>query len=254
MNLQSVNFPTLDEKTYAQRLPILQQQLMAYQQLVYLKGERVVIAVEGTDASGKGGMVKTLIESMDPRGYRVHSIGAPYGHELNEHYLQRFWRRIPRKGNIAIFDRTWYGRVLIEKIELQLSEKKWRAAYEEIEAFEQQLVNEGFLLIKLFVHITKDEQKKRFLRRLDNPEKSWKLTAADLHTRLYWEEYQQAYQYMLDRSKKAGFPWHVIAGNEKYHARLQSLEIIIEACQKYYGDPVLPEPDPTLRKMAEQLT
>src|SRR5690606_16330505 len=138
-------------KTYLERLPILQQQLMAYQQMVYLKGERVVIAVEGTDASGKGGMIKTLIQSMDPRGYRVHSIGAPYGHEINEHYLQRFWRRIPRKGNIAIFDRTWYGRVLIEKIELNLTEKQWKSAYEEIDAFEQQLVNEGFLLIKLFL-------------------------------------------------------------------------------------------------------
>jgi len=253
MNLKSLDFPTLDEKTYEQRLPILQQQLMAYQQMVYLKGERVVIAVEGTDASGKGGMIKTLIESMDPRGYRVHSIGAPFGHELNEHYLQRFWRRIPRRGNIAIFDRTWYGRVLIEKIELQIPEKKWKAAYDEIEAFEAQLTNEGFLLIKLFLHITKDEQKKRFLRRLNNPEKSWKLTSADLHTRLYWDEYQQEYQHMLDKSEKTGFPWQVIAANEKYSARLQSLEAIIAACRKYYGEPVLPEPDPAIRKMAEQL-
>jgi polyphosphate kinase 2 (PPK2 family) len=253
MNLESVHFPTTDEKTYEQRLPILQQQLMAYQQMIYLKGERLVIGVEGTDASGKGGMVKTLIESMDPRGYRVHSIGAPYGHELDEHYLQRFWRRIPRKGNIAIFDRTWYGRVLIEKIELALPEKKWRAAYDEIEAFEKQLTHEGFLLIKLFLHISKEEQKKRFLRRLDNPEKSWKLTTADLHTRLYWEEYQEEYQRMLDRGEKAGLPWHVVPANEKYHARLRSLEVIIEVCRKYYGEPVLPEPDPTIRKMAEQL-
>lgn len=253
MNLKSLNFPTLDEKTYEQRLPILQQQLMAFQQMIYLKGERVVIAVEGTDASGKGGMIKTLIESMDPRGYRVHSIGAPYGHELDEHYLQRFWRRIPRRGNIAIFDRTWYGRVLIEKIELQISEKKWRAAYEEIEAFEQQLTNEGFLLIKLFLHITKEEQKKRFLRRLNNPDKSWKLTHADLHTRLYWDEYQEEYQRVLDKSEKAGLPWLLIAANDKYSARLQSLEVIIAACRQFYGEPALPEPDPAIRKMAEQL-
>jgi len=254
MNLQSVDFPSVDEKPYAQRLPILQQQLMAYQQMIYLKGEKMIIAVEGTDASGKGGMIKALIQSMDPRGYRVHSIGAPYGHEINEHYLQRFWRRIPRKGNIAIFDRTWYGRVLIEKIELKLPEKQWLAAYDEMDAFEQQLRNEGFLLIKLFMHISKDEQKKRFLKRLNNPEKSWKLTAADLNTRLYWDEYQEEYQRVLDQSKKAGFPWNVIAANEKYSARLQSLEAIIAACRAYYGEPALPEADPAIRRMTEQLT
>lgn len=253
MNLASLEFSFVDEKAYRERLPILQQQLMAYQQMVYLNRERVVIAVEGTDASGKGAMLKTLIQAMDPRGYRVHSIGAPYGHELDEHYLQRFWRRIPRKGNIAIFDRTWYGRVLIEKIELDLPEKKWHAAYQEIDDFERQLTNEGFLLIKLFLHISKEEQKRRFLKRLNNPAKCWKLTEADLDTRKYWDEYQDEYQKIIDKSEKAGFPWQVIPADCKYHAQLSSLESIVAACHKKFGDARLPLPNPRLVKLASEM-
>ena len=253
VRLTELDFPSLSEDRYNERLPILQQQLQAFQQMVYLRKEKVVIAVEGTDASGKGGMIKTLIHSMDPRGYRVHCIGAPYGQELHEHYLQRFWRRIPRQGNIAIFDRTWYGRVLIEKIELDLPETRWLAAYQEIEAFERQLVNEGFLLVKIFLHISKDEQKRRFLKRLNNPEKCWKLTEADLHTRRYWDRYQQEYQLMLDNSLQVRFPWQVVAADNKYYTHVRCLEILIEACEARYGPPRLPDPDPAVKKLAADL-
>jgi len=253
MDLKSVSFPSVTEKDYQQRLAILQHQLAQYQQMIYLNNEKMVIAVEGTDASGKGGMVKSLIQAMDPRGYQVHCIGAPYGHELQEHYLQRFWRRIPRNGNIAIFDRTWYGRVLIERIELNLPDTKWTSAYQEIHAFEQQLVNEGYLLVKLFLHISEDEQKKRFINRLSNPDKCWKLTESDLTTRLHWEAYQRAYQHMIDQADLNGKPWCVIPANNKFYSRLHAMEAVVEKCRQRYGEPELSPLKPGIRTMAEKM-
>ncbi len=252
MQLDTLVFPELKKDDYEKRLGELQYMLALYQQKVFLENHQVVIAIEGTDTAGKGGLIRRMIHSMDPRGYQVYSIGPPFGKEQQEHFLQRFWRRVPRYGQVSVFDRTWCGRVLVEKVELDLSEHLWVLAYEQIKQFEQQLVNEGIILIKLFLHISKDEQKKRFLRRLDTPEKSWKITEADLKTRHYWDEYQAAYTQMLDMSEKAGMPWHVIPANSKRYARVEGLTAIINALREKLGDAVVPDIDEAFVKKAKQ--
>ncbi|MGB0733372.1 MAG: polyphosphate kinase 2 family protein [Pontibacterium sp.] len=227
VKLAQVEFPTLAKSDFLQALPALQLQLMKYQLGLYQNGQRVVMVFEGTDASGKGGAIKRMVNNMDPRGFRVYPIGAPTADEASRHYLQRFWRRIPHAGQISIFDRSWYGRVLVERVEGFITQEQWQRAYDEINNFEQLLVDDGIILIKLFLHIDKDEQTKRFIQRYKTPEKRWKLTMADLDSRQYWDEYQAAYQDMLDKTSPSHAPWHVIAANNKNYARIQTFQTVL---------------------------
>lgn len=224
--LAELDFPSLSSKEYKSRISSLQMRLMKFEHAIYKRHLRGILAVEGTDAAGKGGTIKRLIEYMDPRGVKVYRIGAPTSEEAANHYLQRFWKRLPEAGELAIFDRTWYGRVLVERVEKLTPREDWERAFEEINQFEKMLVDDGIILIKIFLLIDKDEQRKRLLSRLKHPEKCWKITPEDFTSREYWDEYQVAYQEMLDLTSSDHAAWHVVPANCKKYARIESMEIV----------------------------
>jgi polyphosphate kinase 2 (PPK2 family) len=202
----------------------LQLKLLRIQQGIWFKKERVIIMFEGTDASGKGGAIRRIAEVVDPRGIEVHPIGPPTDLEKGKHWLYRFWAALPAPGIMTLFDRSWYGRVLVERVDKLTDEKNWRRAYEEINQFEAMLTNDGIHLIKFFLKISKDEQLKRFQKRLNDPYKQWKVTDADIKARKQWNEYQVAIQEMLNKS--SDIPWNVIETDDKQEAREEILKIL----------------------------
>ena len=183
-----------------------------------------VLVFEGPDAAGKGGAIRRINESLDARNYQVHGIAAPTEEELAHHYLWRFWRHLPRDGHIAIFDRSWYGRVLVERIEGYASDDDWRRSYAEINDFEEQLIEHGTVVVKYWVHITKEEQLKRFKLRKNTPHKRWKLTDEDWRNRDKWGAYEEAVDDMVQFTSTAPAPWSLIAGNDKRFARVQVVQ------------------------------
>ncbi len=207
------------DKKYAE----LQHQLMLLQTSYSSQGIRGVVVLEGWDAAGKGGLIRRLAWTMDPRTLRVYPIGAPDQHEKQEHWLQRFWTRMPRAGEIAVFDRSWYGRVLVERVEALADEKAWKRAYREIKEFEKQLLAEDFRIVKLFLDITPETQLQRFESRLENPEKRWKLTDDDIRNRHRWGDYEAAYDDMLEKTSIPHAKWNKIDANDKRRARIDAL-------------------------------
>lgn len=194
----------------------------------------VILAFEGWDASGKGGAIKRVTEKLDPRGVKVYPVGAPSEDELSRNYLWRFWSRLPRKGEIVIFDRTWYGRVLVERVESLTSEYGWKRGYHEINEFEKTLINDGTILLKFFIHISKEEQLKRFKERQCNPFKAWKISDEDWRNRDKWELYHAAIEDMLENTNTKTSPWNLIAGNNKHYARIKILKIITKCIEDTY--------------------
>lgn len=221
-----------DAGEYQDKLKTLQTKLALLQTACFHNHHRVVIVLEGWDASGKGGAIRRMTEKLDPRSYRVHPIGKPSDTELQQHYLQRFWDKLPAKGNIAIFDRSWYGRVLVERVEELATVSEWQRAYGEISEFERQLHDDGVVIIKLFLHISQDEQLKRYLERLDNPLKNWKLTAEDLRNRARAEDYRSAFEDMLENTSSDFAPWHLIPGNHKWYARTEVFQRVVQTLEK----------------------
>ena len=191
----------------------------------------MLIVVEGPDAAGKGGAVKRLVEKLDPRTLRVYSTVKPTEDELGRHYLWRFWTRLPARGRIAVFDRSWYGRVLVERVEGFAKEEEWRRAYREINEFERMLLDDGTVILKFYFHVTKEEQLKRFKRRENDPYKSWKINDEDWRNRRNWDQHNEAAEEMFERTSSDGAPWHLIAGNYKWHARLEMLKITLKALE-----------------------
>ena len=206
----------------------LQTELVRLHHGLFKAGHRVVIVLEGMDAAGKGGIIRRMTRYLDPRSVRVWPIGAPSSSELRSHYLQRFWRRLPEQGEIAIFDRSWYGRVLVERVEGLCQACEWQRAYREINEFERQLTDDGVILIKLFLHLSKEEQLERLLKRIREPAKHWKITPSDLISRRYWAEYAQAYQDMLDKTSMKNAPWYVLPADHKAFLRHQALSLVVE--------------------------
>ncbi len=195
----------------------------------YKKKIPVLILFEGWDAAGKGGAIKRLVQHLDPRGYEVVPVAAPNDTEKSHHYLWRFWQAVPAAGRISIFDRTWYGRVLVERVEGFCKETEWRRAYREINEFEQQLTNYGAVVVKFWLHIDKDEQLRRFREREDTPEKRWKITDEDWRNREKWDAYKVAVDEMLFRTSTRKAPWTVVAANSKEYARWLVLKTVTEA-------------------------
>jgi len=195
----------------------------------YKKKIPVLILFEGWDAAGKGGAIKRLVQHFDPRGYEVIPVAAPNDIEKAHHYLWRFWQAIPAAGRISVFDRTWYGRVLVERVEGFCPETDWRRAYREINEFEQQLTNFGAVIVKFWLHIDKDEQLRRFHEREETPEKRWKITAEDWRNREKWDAYKLAVDEMLFRTSTRKAPWTVVAANSKEYARWLVLKTVTEA-------------------------
>jgi AMP-polyphosphate phosphotransferase len=232
--------PKMDFVDYERRLASLQGGLQLIQQAYLGTPERAIIVLEGPDTSGKGGIVRRLGWALDPRSFRVNPVASPDEHERAQHYLQRFWRRLPEKGQIVVFDRSWYGRVLVERIEGFATETEWRRAYREINEFERVLVDSGIRLVKLFLHITRDEQRRRFRNRLIDPVKRWKLSYEDFRNRRHWPEYEIAIEDMMDETSTKRAPWHLIPANDKPYGRIAAFRILEERL----GTDVSMEPRP----------
>ncbi|CAM5207420.1 Polyphosphate:AMP phosphotransferase [Ureibacillus acetophenoni] len=214
----------LDKKQYKEQLKQLQFELLNIQQFLFEKEIALILVFEGMDAAGKGGAIKRLTERLDPRGFVVHPISAPKFHEKRYHYLQRFWRKIPQHGQIGIFDRSWYGRVLVERIEGFATEKEWQRAYEELNSFEKTLTDENYILLKFWIHIDKDEQLIRFQNRQNDPYKQWKLTDEDWRNREKFDEYIVAANETFEKTDKVHAPWVLVPGNNKNYARIKVLK------------------------------
>lgn len=228
-----------DKKTYEEGLAKLQLRLLTAELELRESNKSVLIAFEGWDASGKGGAIKRLTERLDPRAFNVHAIGAPTAEERRHHYLWRFWTRLPPRGRWALFDRTWYGRVLVERIEGFAKKREWKRAYREINEFERMLVDDGVVLVKIFLAITKDEQARRFDERETNPYKRWKIGPEDWRNREHWGPYVEAAEEMFAETSTAYAPWKVMGADRKWHTRIAVIEHVlecIEAAQKGKGD------------------
>ncbi len=235
--------PTVED--YQKRLAELQLRLLILQQRYVAEGRRAVVVFEGWDAAGKGGAIRRLNERLDPRHLDAWSIAAPTPEEQGRHYLYRFWTRLPARGDIAIFDRSWYGRVLVERVEGFARKSEWKRAYAEINAFEEMLADDGVVLLKLFVHISAEEQLARFAERLKKPHKRWKLTLEDVRNREKRAEYEAAIAEMFAKTHTKHAPWRVVSGEYKLNGRIEVLEAVAEALGK--DVPATPPPmDPAV--------
>ncbi len=195
-------------------------------------GPAVCVIFEGWDASGKGGCIKRLVAQLDPRHVRVVQFAAPTPDEKRHHFLRRFWPMLPGWGGMAIFDRSWYGRVMVERVEEFATREQWLRAYDEINAFEHTLVDEGMILIKFFLHISEEEQMRRFERREKDPLKVWKLTDEDWRNREKRPAYVEAVEDMLARTDQPQAPWHLIAADSKRNARVEVIRTAIERIEE----------------------
>ena len=218
----------LDQDEYTNSLVKYQVALFKLAYQVYVQQRPVLMVFEGWDAAGKGGAIRRVTEKIDPRGYVVYSIAAPQGDDATHHYLWRFWHRLPETGQIAIFDRSWYGRVMVERIEGFCTEEEWKRSYREINQFERQLVDFGMVLFKFWLHISKDEQLQRFESRSGDRLRNWKLTEEDWRNREKWTLYEDAVNEMLLKTSTITAPWTVVEGNSKQYARIKVLKTIVE--------------------------
>jgi polyphosphate kinase 2 (PPK2 family) len=189
-------------------------------------GPPLCVLFEGWDASGKGGAIRRLVAQLDPRHVRVVQFAAPTPEEQRHHWLWRFWPVLPGWGGMSVLDRSWYGRVLVERVERFATEEEWRRAYGEIEAHERMLCDDGMVLVKCFLHISSAEQKRRFKAREKNPLKAWKLTDEDWRNRAKRKQYTAAIDDMLDATDSPWAPWHLIEGDDKRWARVRVIETV----------------------------
>ncbi len=226
---------TLDRESYVRELTRRQIQLRELGNQVYLQKRPVILLFEGWDAAGKGGAIKRVTEKIDPRGYTVYPISAPQGEDKTRHYLYRFWRRLPERGQIAIFDRSWYGRVLVERVEGFARESEWKRAFKEINSFERQLRDYGTIVAKFWIHISREEQLRRFEERKQIGYKAWKLTDEDWRNREKWDAYEEAVEEMLVKTSTRTAPWSLIEGNDKYWARTKLLATLVEILSNGLG-------------------
>jgi polyphosphate kinase 2 (PPK2 family) len=223
---------SLTQEEYKSQVKQLQLELLNMQLELHEKGIPVVVVIEGPDAAGKGGVIKRLTEKLDPRLMRVYSINKPTPEEFARHYLWRFWCKLPQRGHLAIYDRSWYGRVLVERVEGFCSKAAWSRAYDEINAFEKMLVDDEAVFLKIWIHVTKDEQLSRFKRREADPYKHWKIGAEDWRNRKRWNEHIVAAEDMFEKTSTDIAPWHAIPGNYKWFARVKALQLLSAALSK----------------------
>lgn len=223
---------SLSKTMYKKKLNDLQKRMALLHSELYRRRIPVVIGFEGWDAGGKGGAIHRLTKTMDPRGYEVIPTSAPNDFEKAHHYLWRFWNHMPKAGHVAIFDRTWYGRVMVERIEGFCSEEEWRRAYSEINRMEEELAGAGAIVLKFWLHIDKDEQKRRFDERMEDPNKRWKITDEDWRNREKWDEYVKAVDEMILKTSTTYAPWIIVEGNDKLYARIKVLETVVNAVEK----------------------
>lgn len=218
----------LDEEKYEKQLEKYQGKLNKLYRKAKSKERSVILVFEGWDAAGKGGIIRRITPAMDARDYQIIPIAAPTEEERAQHYLWRFWRHLPREGRVTIFDRSWYGRVLVERVEGFASEEEWKRAFSEIVNFEEQLCEHGIILLKFWIHIDKDEQLNRFQQRQETPYKHYKITDEDFRNREKWSDYEIAANEMVERTGTEFAPWHLIEANDKKFARIKVLKTFCE--------------------------
>src|SRR5262249_18390712 len=232
--LRKGKFPKVRSKdAYQSELKDLQHRMLRIQQGLYHAGLRAVVAFEGFDAAGKGGAIRRLTENLDPRGGKVIPIGPPLPEEKGRHWLFRFLRDLPLPGTMTIFDRSWYGRVLVERVDKLAKKAEWRRAYGEINEFEAMLVNDGIEVVKIFLAISKDEQLRRFEHRLRDPYKQWKITEADNRARRRGDQSVEAADDMFEQTHTKLAPWELIPAERKWHARLEVLRKVSHALTRH---------------------
>jgi polyphosphate kinase 2 (PPK2 family) len=219
----------LPPREYEKAMAAEQLRLRAVHFRMYERRVPVMAVFEGWDAAGKGGAIKRVTETLEPRGYSVSSFAAPRGEEKTHHYLWRFWRSLPRAGHLGIFDRSYYGRVLVERVEGFCAEDEWRRAYREINEFEAQQASFGMVILKFWLHISKEEQLRRFQTRERDPFRSHKLTAEDWRNRARWAEYEQAAEDMITQTSTGVAPWTVVEADDKLHARVKVVRTLADA-------------------------
>ena len=222
----------VSEEEYKAELKELQTRLSELHNIIYRRKIPVILCYEGWDAAGKGGNIRRAAYPLDPRGFDVQPIASPTLNEKNRHFLWRFWTKLPRTGHICIFDRTWYGRVMVERLEGFCSEDDYKRAYNEINEFERALTEWGAVVLKFWIHIDKDTQLARFTDRQNTPEKQWKITDEDWRNREKWDLYEPAIDEMLQKTSTKNAPWYIIESNDKKYARLKTLRIIVDALEK----------------------
>src|SRR5215207_6781 len=231
----------LSRQEEADRLEAAQNRLLALRlRLGGLVGEQgigppVSVVFEGWDASGKGGAIKRLVAPLDPRHVRVVQFAAPTYDEKRHHFLWRFWPALPGWGGMAVYDRSWYGRELVERVEKFATKDEWTRAYDEISEFESSLAAEGMVLIKFWMHVSDEEQLRRFEARRTDPLKSWKLTDEDWRNRKKRKQYTAAIEEMFERTSTGVAPWHLIEGDSKRWARVRVVETVCERIERAVG-------------------
>lgn len=223
---------TLDYEKYRKELEALQLRLHQLSLQAREQGQGVVMAFEGWDAAGKGGVIRRITHAVSARDCKVIPVAAPTDEELAHHYLWRFWRRLPRNGHMRIFDRTWYGRVLVERVERLARPDEWQRAYAEINDFEAQVIEHGQLVLKFWLHIDPDEQLRRFKAREKTAYKKYKITDEDFRNREQWPAYVSAVNDMVEQTSTDDAPWHLVAANDKRSARVEVLTILCDALEK----------------------
>jgi polyphosphate kinase 2 (PPK2 family) len=229
LRLDGLEHPSLDEGDYKPALKQAQLQLLTYQHALSDSKRSLVILFEGPDAAGKGGAIRRMVERLDPRLLRVHSVVKPTEEEYAHHYMWRFWSKLPRYGQTAVFDRSWYGRVLVERVEGFATEKEWKRAYMEIVNFEKSLSDDGTVFVKIYLHISKDEQLSRFKRREADPYKHWKITDEDWRNRRRWDDHNAAAEAMFEKTSSLASEWTIIPANYKWHARIEVIRAVNHA-------------------------
>jgi PPK2 family polyphosphate:nucleotide phosphotransferase len=227
--LDDLDHKSIEEDEYKPRLKQLQLELLKLQRELAEAKNSLIVIFEGPDAAGKGGAIKRVVERLDPRLLRVHSIVKPTAEEYQHHYLWRFWNELPPYGQMAIFDRSWYGRVLVERVEGFATEKEWKRAYQEINEFERTLCDDGAIIVKCYLHISKDEQLSRFKRREGDPYKHWKISDEDWRNRRKWDEHNSAAEDMFEKTSTDWAIWNVIPANFKWFARIRSVKTVVDA-------------------------
>ena len=221
----------LSARDYKARMVDLQVRLLKAEYAIFHRQVPVLCVMEGWDAAGKGGAIKRIAGPLDPRGFSVASFAAPKDEEKARHYLWRFWRHLPRAGHLTIFDRSYYGRVLVERVEGFAREAEWRRAYQEICEFENQQISFGMVIVKFWLHISPGEQLKRFRGRELDPYRSYKLTEEDWRNRQKWDAYSAAAEEMFARTGTPAAPWTVVAANDKCFARVSVLQTLVESME-----------------------
>ena len=242
----------IDDDDYLRRLVRAQLRLLRVQQWLSRTGCRAIVAIEGWDAAGKGGLIQRLTEKLDPRPVHVWRIAAPRPDEQSKHYLYRFWEKLPPAGDLAIFDRTWYGRVLVERVEGYVKKPAWQRAYDEINAFEKMLTDDGVRLVKILLNLSAGEQRERIARRLETPEKRFKVTLEDFRNISKRDDYVEAFDDMLERTDTDNAPWHVISTDSKKRGRIDGVELVADLLGK--GADLEPPPvDPKVAEAARKV-